>query len=259
MIQILNKMLDLIYPPIQKCIFCENELLDLEIQLGLCTHCLNQLYPFSEGDFIYRDIIYNEINYGEVNQSKIIQSEINQNEQKNKNNLDLVYGAFHYVGLIKELIYQVKYYGARQLVYPLVELMVCQYPLKFREIRWNGLVPVPMHKRRLADRGFNQAFLLAEGLAFFLNLPLCDWLVRKKNTVPQNQLSMIERKRNLKGAFKLKPEIRLGAGNWLIIDDIFTTGSTVNEIAQIFKEAGAKVVGTFTLARASGMYNHKIK
>ncbi|MCG8643548.1 MAG: hypothetical protein MI862_27725, partial [Desulfobacterales bacterium] len=221
MLQILNKMLDLIYPAIQKCTFCENELIDSETQFGLCRDCLDQLHPFSENE-----IIQSEVTESETTENEIIQNTIKQDAVKTKTYLDLIYGAFLYEGIMKELIYQLKYYGARQLIYPLVELMVWQFPFKFKKISWNGLIPVPMHKMRLNERGFNQAFLLAEGLAFCLNLTCCDLLSRIKNTVPQSQLSMIERKKNLRGVFQLKPDVQVNAGNWLIIDDILTTGSS---------------------------------
>ena len=106
---------------------------------------------------------------------------------------------------------------------------------------------VPMSRVDRRARGFNQAQLLATGLAKRLGLPLMALLVKEHRTLPQAGLSARERRENLRGAFHL---IRSGKGKVLLIDDIFTTGSTVEACAHTLKSGGYKEVFVLTVARA---------
>jgi len=106
---------------------------------------------------------------------------------------------------------------------------------------------VPMNRVDRRARGFNQAQLLATGLAKRLGLPLMALMVKEHKTLPQAGLSARERRENLRGAFHL---IRSGKGNVLLIDDIFTTGSTVEACAHTLKSGGYKEVFALTVARA---------
>lgn len=112
------------------------------------------------------------------------------------------------------------------------------------------ILPVPLHDRKLRQRGFNQAVLLAR--AFFpqeRRLIRTDLLVRQINTEPQTSLSGKARRQNLKNAFALRePELVLGK-RIALVDDVFTTGTTVNECARVLKKAGALRVEVLTLAR----------
>ncbi len=109
------------------------------------------------------------------------------------------------------------------------------------------IVPVPIHPARRRERGFNQAAILAFGLSEYLKIPVCEKaLIRWKKTAPQKELSPIERLRNLRQAFEpgiLPP----GAKKILLIDDIYTTGSTLEACAQILKIMGARQIYTLTL------------
>jgi ComF family protein len=106
---------------------------------------------------------------------------------------------------------------------------------------------VPMSRVDQRSRGFNQAQLLATGLAKRLGLPLMTLLIKEHRTLPQAGLSARERHENLRGAFHL---IRFGRGNVLLIDDIFTTGSTMEACARALKSGGYKEVFVLTVARA---------
>jgi len=112
------------------------------------------------------------------------------------------------------------------------------------------IVPVPLHRRRLRSRGFNQALVLArflfpnQGAKIATNL-----LVRSRWTEPQTTLSGGERRRNLGQAFSAPHPERLLGRHLLLIDDVFTTGSTVNECAKVLIENGAAAVDVLTLAR----------
>ena len=113
------------------------------------------------------------------------------------------------------------------------------------------LLPVPLHSRRLRERGFNQALLLARAC-------FPEWkgkiepglLARTRSTPPQSALSGRERRRNLKNAFVLADPQRIAGKEILLVDDVFTTGSTVNECSRVLRAAGASRVQVFTLARS---------
>jgi len=106
---------------------------------------------------------------------------------------------------------------------------------------------VPMTSRALRERGFNQARLLARGLARRIKVPAMRLLSKVHETAPQARLSARERRANLKGAFR---PIRSLSGKVLLVDDIFTTGSTVEECAHALKSAGCEEVYVLTVARA---------
>lgn len=112
-----------------------------------------------------------------------------------------------------------------------------------------ALIPVPLHHTRHRERGFNQAYELSRPLSTLLGIPVDDTLCHcKRPTVDQTELTSAERRRNVKGAFKLKgkPQYRHVA----LIDDVLTTGSTTNEIARLLKKAGVGRVEVWTIARA---------
>jgi len=114
----------------------------------------------------------------------------------------------------------------------------------------NLIVPVPLHPDRLRERGFNQALLLAE--AFFPDLKnriSSSLLTRSKWTAPQTTLSGSARRKNLKNSFHVDPGKNLTGKKILLVDDVFTTGTTVNECARVLVKAGAYEVQVLTLAR----------
>ncbi len=112
------------------------------------------------------------------------------------------------------------------------------------------LIPVPLHKKRLQRRGFNQALLLAKACFPAWQAALCpDLLCRHRATVPQTELSGQARRNNLKNSFSLR-EVRLIRGRTvLLVDDVYTTGSTLHECARVLVRAGADRVEAFTVAR----------
>lgn len=114
------------------------------------------------------------------------------------------------------------------------------------------VVPVPLHPGKLRQRGFNQAVLLAEAL-YLENRELVNHAVleRVRKTAPQTGLSGKERRRNLKNAFQINKPEQVKNRTIVLVDDVFTTGTTVNECARILKKAGAKKVLVFTLARVA--------
>ncbi|SEP86325.1 comF family protein [Ectothiorhodospira magna] len=111
------------------------------------------------------------------------------------------------------------------------------------------LIPVPLHRHRLRERGFNQSLELARPLARRLNCALIhDAVIRIRATPPQYTLAATERRVNLRGAFRVAPGFE--AGHVALVDDVMTTGSTLREIAAALKAHGVGRVDVWVLARA---------
>lgn len=113
-----------------------------------------------------------------------------------------------------------------------------------------AIVPVPLHRARLRQRGYNQALELAKPLAAAFGIPLLrDALQRTRATGAQTDLSAIQRRRNVRGAFALRDPASLPA-HVALLDDVFTTGATLGECARVLKRAGVARVDVWALARA---------
>ena len=104
------------------------------------------------------------------------------------------------------------------------------------------LIPVPMYRKKQKMRGFNQSELLAKVIAERIEKPCVNHLVRIKETIPQSQLNPEERKQNLQGAFAVENVEEIKGKTILLIDDIFTTGTTINECAKVLYQNGANKV-----------------
>ncbi len=150
-------------------------------------------------------------------------------------------------------IYRFKYAG-RQEYADFYGEQIADYLGDFiRQLRPDGFVPIPLHRRRKARRGYNQAQLLAEAVGRQMNIPVYSkLLVRGRNTVPQKKLNFQERQNNLKKAFNIS-ENDVKLKTIIVIDDIYTTGSTIDEAARALKAAGAERVYYITLACGAGV------
>lgn len=111
------------------------------------------------------------------------------------------------------------------------------------------LVPVPLHPRRLREREFNQAFVLAEQLSARCGLPVSDVLQRGRYTTTQTALDRDSRRQNLRNAFSMRKNASVTDKNVLLVDDVLTTGSTLDACAAILLEQGASSVRALTVAR----------
>jgi ComF family protein len=116
---------------------------------------------------------------------------------------------------------------------------------------YDAVIPVPLHRRRLRWRGFNQAALLGVAVAGRINCPLdVRTLTRIHDTSPQTSQDSTQRRLNVRGAFVVTRPRRIANRSLLLVDDVMTTGATLNECARTLLAAGAKSVDVFTLARA---------
>jgi len=113
------------------------------------------------------------------------------------------------------------------------------------------LVPVPLHWTRLFQRRYNQAALLAHAVRGAGGPELAaDWLVRRRRTPSQGHLGPTARERNVRGAFAMRAGRSVAGRRVVLIDDVMTTGATLEECARVLRRAGASSVGVLTLARA---------
>lgn len=154
-----------------------------------------------------------------------------------------------YDGVLRDLIVLLKYSRVRAAARPLggwLVLALEHYP-ELKEV--DALVPVPLHWRRRRARGFNQAELTARELSRWTGLPIKKaWLRRIKDTVSQTGLTSRQRAENVRGAFRAHG--KLDRKRILLIDDVCTTGATLNACARTLRRAGAGTVHGLTVARA---------
>ena len=160
-------------------------------------------------------------------------------------------GIFPYSTLLQQSLYKLKYEKRQEYGTFYGELGALWAKEQISRWKIDIIVPVPLHRKRLEKRGYNQAELIAEALGKRLALPVDKKLLKRKvNTRPQKDLGPAERKANLNNAFISKG--RLEGGNVLLVDDIYTTGATVDEAARILKKAGADRVYFLVIAIGSG-------
>lgn len=148
-------------------------------------------------------------------------------------------GIFPYRGRVKQAVWDLKYRGKRENVRFLGTALARLGEPEVRRWRPEVLIPVPVHKKRRRLRGYNQAELLAKACGQLWGIPVDTRVVQRlTNTRAQKQLDPAQRRRNLQGAFAPLP----GAARYrsvLIIDDIYTTGSTVDAVAAVLRKLGA--------------------
>jgi len=152
-------------------------------------------------------------------------------------------------GPLRQAVHAFKYRGLRSLAAPLASLMVVY--CRRDPLPADVIVPVPLHRSRLRERGYNQAALLAQALGNEIGLPVRkDWLVRTRATPPQVGLDASERKMNVAGAFHCRDGDAVAGCRVLLVDDVCTTGATLESCSLALRQAGARSVWAFTLARA---------
>jgi competence protein ComFC len=172
-----------------------------------------------------------------------------------KHNLDGLTPVFTYSGLLQKIIKKMKYKFIYDVYQVLVELLltclgedlVFDWVINKKPI----LVSVPLHKARQRWRGFNQSEILGKEIAKNLGINFSSSLLaRIKNTNTQSLLSKKQREGNIKGAFSINPKYSklLNYPNFLLFDDVWTTGATMRECAKVLKKSGAKFVWGLTLA-----------
>jgi ComF family protein len=152
-----------------------------------------------------------------------------------------------YEGVMREAVHLFKYRRRTALGRRLMDRLASSLPALPPS---DGVLPVPLHPSRLREREFNPALLLARILAGREGVPLFpDLLIRTRPTPPQMALHRRERRKNVRHAFAVNANADVSGLRWLLVDDVLTTGATVNECARILKRNGAAEVTVVTLAR----------
>ena len=162
---------------------------------------------------------------------------------------DACFCPFQYKGIIKTHIQRFKYYDKPELMNFLVELL--EFELQANKVQLPELIiPVPLHINRLRYRGYNQSLLLARALSSKLDIPMTQNFIQKhRNTDTQAGLSLKKRQNNLNGSFQMKKNY--SAKSVVIIDDVVTSGATVNEISKILKKNGVDYVQVWGIAHTT--------
>jgi len=156
----------------------------------------------------------------------------------------------HYNEAARFSVARFKYHGRQDFAIPYGRLMARYLGDAIRDLKGDALVPVPIHRSRLCSRGYNQAALLAWELERHLGIPCREDLVmRIKHTDAQKELGRRERLLNMKDAFRLRRMPR-ELERIIIVDDIFTTGSTAESLSRVLKEGGASHIFVVTLCLA---------
>ena len=165
---------------------------------------------------------------------------------ENKNfYFDRAISCIEYCDKSKVLVLSLKYYGNTYMSRYIAQVM--RDKLEFEQISADHIIPVPLHKKRMRTRGFNQAEKIASYLSDYTEIPIIDCIKRNRNTKRLYALNKFQREKELKNAFEVKDgSEKIKCKRVLLIDDIFTTGTTVNEISKKLKIYGVDEIIVLT-------------
>jgi len=154
---------------------------------------------------------------------------------------------FPYDEVIRDMMHEIKFRKKKRVAQGLGELWAASVVKK--SFPQDGiLVPVPMHPAKKRERGFNQAEVLCRALSQKFNIPMDELLIRTADTPPQAGLHPKLRVENVQGVFSVRPHADIKGSTYIIIDDIYTTGASLNECAKTIKNSGAKQILCMTFA-----------
>ena len=216
-VKILNQILDIIYPPV--CGFCGKL-----NKNSLCNKCKIR---------IEKNAIYKIEDYRETTSF-----------------FDEHLYLFPYDGEIREEILNYKFNEKSYLYRTFLEFIKNSEKICTQIKKYDIIMPIPISKKRMKQRGYNQSTLIAKGISKMFNIEYKEKvLVKIKDNKPQSELGQNERSINVQGAYKIKAQKQVFQKKILLIDDIFTTGNTANECAKALKKNMANNVGIFTIAK----------
>lgn len=218
-LKIQERILNLIYP--QTCGICGKI-----YQKSLCNKCKIRLRKNLDINII---------------------KEVQEIEDKYFNELMYI---FKYEGEIRKLILDYKFNDKSYIYLTFVNFLLKNKKIFENIKKYDKIIPVPISKKRLKARGYNQSYLISREIAKQTNLELVNNCLRKtKNIIEQSKLNKEERKQNIQGVYELKNEKLIKNKKILLIDDIYTTGSTVNECSKILRKGNVAKIGVLTLAK----------
>lgn len=233
----IDDLLDLIYP--RRCPLC-GEALPYKGKT-VCRECLKKLKRIQEPKcFRCGKTIEDE------------ETEYCKDCQNVKKSYIRGYPVFEYSGNIKNAIYDFKYKNQRNYADFFADCIFHAYKKEFEKQKFDGIIPVPVHRKKKKQRGYNQAELIAKELGERLHIPVYEKaLVRVVNTNPQKELNDKARMKNLKNAFKLGLNT-IELKKVLLVDDIYTTGATIEACTQVLTDAGVLEVYYTSVAIGHG-------
>lgn len=244
-----SSALDLLYPKSLYCICC-GKMIDETRTYRLCGECMRAM-KWAGGRICEK--------CGRP------LSDINPSERcfvcrQHPHNFDRGFSCAAYSSCEREIIFSLKYYGHADVAETIAEIMYDRMTAEFSPdelfAMYDMLLPVPVHRHKLNIRGFNQAGIIADAFAALSGIRAePDLLIRTRETRMMRSLSPEERRENIRGAFEIRPRRKpdIAGRSLLIIDDIYTTGATIDEIARVLKAAGAAKVDFLTFAAGADM------
>ncbi len=219
----IDRLINIIYPP--KCIFCQ-KLLDHDAALHICSACYSKL-PLIE--------------------NKVLRTSLDGDE----NYCDGVVSVFEYTGMVKESLIRFKFYSKPGYYRTYARLLADKIGKVTDVKNYQMVLSVPLHKHKEFSRGYNQARLISKALSRILKMRECSYLLRRERyTEAQSLLDKQKRNQNVKGAFAVVSPKKVKGKTILLVDDILTTGSTLEECSRVLKQAGAEKV--FAVVVATG-------
>ena len=245
--KILGRIMDIIYPP--RCGVCKAFLWEAPLKgsagaFSICPTCLAGFHPLSSPLCSL---------CGAPFSSQVLEDHPCEDCLRTPPAYDAAGAPYLYEGSLLEAIHHLKYHGRTGLARSLGPLLG-----RFTQ-DWMGndstdflVIPVPLHPEKLQERGYNQSLLLARHTARKLGADM-DYLSlrRIKNTAPQTGLGKKQRRQNVKNAFKLENENTVRGRNIVLVDDVSTTGNTLNACSKTLRKGGANRIYCVTLARAA--------
>lgn len=171
------------------------------------------------------------------------------NEYNNRNFSKHLY-IFKYEGIIRNKIIEYKFEDKGYLYKMFAKIILSDKKTCNFIKKYDVIIPVPISKKRKKKRGYNQSELVANELAQKLNQDIwTDIIIKKKDNKPQSELNKLERIKNVEDIYEINKPIKVKNKKVLLLDDIYTTGSTVNEIARKLKQNQTQEIGVITLAK----------
>ncbi|MCG2711452.1 MAG: ComF family protein [Candidatus Omnitrophica bacterium] len=231
--------IDIIYP--RYCLICSKSIDDSSYE-GACKACLEKI-DVNAAPFCKK--------CGASLKSSTAMANDSCAECRHKQYyFDRALSVCEYAGIARKCIQLFKYKRKLKIGRNLSKIMLAFLKKHFTLDSIDLIMAVPLHRSKLKERGFNQAEILAEFIRLNLDIPASfDNLKRVRKTLSQYQLPLGKRQKNMRDAFGCADKVFFKNKSILIVDDIFTTGATLNECSRVLKNAGAKKVYTLTIAR----------
>ena len=244
-----SSVIDLIYPPALYCICC-GKIIDQTRPYRLCNDCMNEIKWVGERTCGCCGKRLSDADPGAVCFSC----------REHHHSFDRGYTCTEYGTHERAIVFSLKYGGRSDIAEVIGEIMadrmLAVYAADELACRYDLVLPVPLHYRRRSMRGYNQAALIAEAFARRTGMRSDDTILRRvKQTHRMRSLGPDQRRENIRGAFEIRKgrAAELRGKNILIIDDIYTTGATVDEISSVLREAGAGMIEFLSFTSGADM------